>query len=214
MKKINYFIVILALVSFVPAEFAKANIGIETEAEVRVLTPNENPINLRRLDLQKKLFQEKMEDHRANFQKAREDFKNSTPDTRNIMRTEFRAKFVERFDFAVEKLSDFQNRMSAKIEKDQSTGVNVLNSKLKLEESISFMAEIKLDIEKLKSILSERYAEEEREAKKEEVKVLVEEIKTGIKSSHKALKESFVELHKSKTQVRVETSTSAEININ
>ena len=156
-----------------------------------------------------------MEDHRADFQKAREDFKNSTPDTRNMMRTEFRTKFVERFDFAVEKLSDFQNRMSAKIEAESKAGFDVSDSKLKLGESVSFMAEIKLDIEKLKSLLGERYAEDEREAKKEEARVLVEKIKTEIKSSHMALRQSIVELNRAKAEsIQVESSINTEVNVN
>lgn len=203
------------IASFVQVSQAGANVGLETRAEVRVTAPNEDIINLRRIDLQNKLFRERMEENRTNFQKAREDFKNSKPDNRNIMRSEFRAKFVERFSFAVEKLSDFQTRMSARIQKEQSMGVDVSKATIKLEESISFMAEIRIDIEKLKSILSERHAEQERETKREEVRILVEKIKTSIKASHMALRESIVELNKARSESnKVESSTKVRVNVN
>lgn len=209
--------VLLAVAFFAPADVinANANIGLEASTEVRVSPPNENIINIRRLDLQKKLFKEKVENNRAEFARARENFQNATPDTRNIMRSEFRAKFLERFKFTIEKLSDFQTRMSARIENEASAGVDVSLAKIKLEESISLMAEIEMNIEKLKSVLEERYAEDEREAKKEEVKNLVEKIKSDIKSSHMALRESMSELVKAKTQnAQVETSIETEINVN
>ncbi|MEZ4103121.1 MAG: hypothetical protein R3B55_00940 [Candidatus Paceibacterota bacterium] len=216
MKKIKYGIILIIFVSFLPINKTNANleIGADAKAEVRIDSPRENTINLRRLDLNKRLFKEEVKEKVDAFQKARDAFKNSSSDNRNIMRSEFRAKFVERFKFTLDKLSEFQTKMSARIKSEENAGVDVSKSEVKLEESISFMAEIESDISKLKSLMDEKYSEDERSAKKEEAKVLVERIKTNLKSSHMALKESLRELHAAKVEVKVETSTDIEANLN
>lgn len=213
MKKSNYFIVLLVAASFIPSGFANANInmGIEASTEVRIAPPGESKLDLRRLDLQKRLFKEEVSEKRAEFQKSKEAFKNSTSDTRNIMRSEFRAKFAERFKFTIDKLSEFQTRTEAKIESEKNLGTDVSKANIKLEESKALSAQVSTDIESLKSLLEERYSENERDAKKREAKILVEKIKTDIKLSHEALKDVFKEL-RSASSASVDVEISTEIN--
>ncbi len=215
MKSFKYIFMTALLVSLFPGG-VKANVGtnLEIGAEARVGAPFENGINLRRLDLQKKLSVEEVEERRAEFQEAREAFKNATVDTRNIMRSEFRAKFTERFKFTADKLSEFQTRMELRLETENNMGTDISKAKVKLEESKSFMVQIEKDIESLRALLEERYAEDEREAKKEEARKLVEAIKTGIKSSHLALKECVQELRLAKASAQADVDVSLEANVN
>ena len=211
MKSLKNILIYTILISISPS-LANANIELQSGAEARIRTPSENRLDLRKLDLQKKLFREEVDERRNEFQEAREAFKNSTSDTRNIMRSEFRAKFAERFKFTLDKLSEFQTRADARLQTEANLGVDISKAKVKLEESKSFYAQINTDIESLKSLLEERYAEDERETKKEEARILIEKIKTGIKSSHEALKEVFQELRLAKSQSQ-ETEVSTEVNI-
>lgn len=211
MKSLKYIAIITLLVSAFPF-VSKANIGVESESKVQVNAPFENGIHLRKLDLQNKLWKEEIEEHKDRYQKAREAFKNSTSDTRNMMRAEFRMTFVERFTFAYTKLSEFQTRMDAKIEVEENAGVETEKSETKLEESKSFMVTIQADLQALKALLNERYAEDEKEAKKEEAKALVEKLKTNTKASHEALRESLKELRLAKLEV--ETSAQVELDNN
>lgn len=211
MKSLKYIVIATFLLSAFPF-VSKANIGLEAESKVQINAPFENAINLRKLDLQKKLWKEEIEEHKDRYQKAREAFKNASSDTRNMMRAEFRTTFVERFTFAYDKLSEFQTRMEAKIEAEQNTGIETEKSEIKLEESKSFMVTIQADLQSLKALLDERYAEDEREAKKEEAKALVEKLKMNIKASHGALRESLKELRLAKLEV--ETSTQVELDSN
>ncbi len=214
MKSYTYITIFIVLAALFPAT-GKAMIELESEAKVNVEAKQEGGIHLRKLDLQKRLFQERVEDHRADFHKAREAYKNAGPETRNMMRADFRQKFINRFDFAYKKLGDFQARMDARITKEAGTDVDTSKAKMKLDESISVMASIQADIASLKDLLSERYTDEEREAKKEEVKKLVEELKADIKFSHNTLKESFKELRaamEAKMNVEASINTNASVN--
>ena len=193
MKSLNIVIIFTLLISIFPTP-SQANIELEVESKKNMQVPFENGIQLRKLDLQNKLFREKVEDHRADFKKAKEAFKNSTSDTRNIMRAEFRSKFYERFKFTYDKLSEFQEKVESRISVEENNGVDTAEATVKLEESKLFLVEVNRDVESLKSLMNERYAEEERDVKKEQAKVLVEKIKNGIKSSHIAIKESVKEL--------------------
>ncbi len=209
MKTFTKIIVFTFLISVFPS-YAKADIEIvgqsETRTGVQFENMMENKINLRRLDLNKKLFKEEVADKREEFKNSREDFKNSSPETRNMLRADFRAKFTERFKFTSDKLMDFQTRVQTKINSEKSAGVNVEQAQIKLDQSISLNTEISADIESLKNLLEERYSEDERSAKKEKARILVENIKKNIKASHGFLKESMKEL-------RLAISTKAEINL-
>ncbi|MDQ5883497.1 MAG: hypothetical protein QG654_411 [Patescibacteria group bacterium] len=212
MKSLKYFFITALLITLFPSSsLANAELG----AEARVGAPFENGINLRRLDLKNKLFKEEIEEKKAELEEAREAFKNASPETRNIMRSEFRAKFAERFKFTLEKITEFQTRVEVQIVIEKNKGTDVSKAEAKLEESKSFMSQIEDDIESLKALLSERYAEDEREAKKEEARILVEKIKTGIRSSHAALKESVRELRLVRAaNQNTELSAEAEVETN
>ena len=211
MKSLKNILIYAILISISPS-LANANIELQSGVEARISTPSENRLDLRKLDLQKKLFKEEIDERRNEFQEAREAFKNSASETRNIMRSEFRAKFIERFKFTLDKLFEFQTRTEVRLETERSLGTDVSKAKVKLDESKSFYAQINTDIESLKSLLEERYSEEERDEKKEEARILVEKIKAGIKSSHDALKEVFQELRLAKSQSQ-EAEVSAEVNV-
>ncbi|MEZ4210735.1 MAG: hypothetical protein R3B39_00315 [Candidatus Paceibacterota bacterium] len=210
MKKYKYLIVIALFFGLFPSQ-GNAEIGVRAESKVKVESSSESKIDLRKLDLQKRLFQENNKDERGEFMKAREAFMNASSETRNMLRNEFRGKFVARFEYAQKKLAEFQSRMDVKLEEEAKAGVDTTLAEAKLEESISFMAKIEADVSKLQSILNEKYSEEERAAKKEEVKKLVEDLKTNIKASHNALKESFKEL-RAAIKAKMEVETSVEIN--
>lgn len=177
----------------------------------------ENKINvnmgLKRLDLQNKLFKKEMEDIRSEYKQAREEYMNARTESKTILKTEFRMKFVERFNFAYDKLSDFQTRMEARIKQEASAGVNTEKAQFKLDESLSFMAGIKANISSLKDLVSKEYSDSEKEAKKEEAKKLVDSLKADIKASHNALKEAFKEL-KSAKGFMVESETEIEVENN
>lgn len=209
MKSLQYIAIVIILLSVFPFT-SRANVELGAESKIHVDAPFEDGIHLRRLDLQNKLWKEEIEEHRDKYQKARESFRNATSDTRNMMRTQFRMTFIERFAFAYTKLGEFQTRMEARIETVSDVGLDTSKSETKLEESQSFMVAIHADLEKLKALLDERYAEDEKEAKKEEARALVEKLKTNIRASHEALRESMKELH----SVKIEASEKVESDNN
>ncbi len=211
MKSLKYIIVVTFLLSVFPF-VSRANIELESESKLQINAPFENGIHLRRLDLQNKLWKEEIEEHKDRYQKAREAFRNSTSDTRNMMRTEFRMTFIERFTFVYNKLSEFQTRMEAKIEVEENAGVDIEKSEAKLEESKSLMVTIKADTDKLKALLNERYAEDEKEVKREEARTLVERLKTNIKASHEALRESLKEIRQAKLEVEASAKIESDTN--
>lgn len=210
-------IALLMLITFLlpSLSFAETNsISVEARSKAKVESNIETKLNDRRMELQKRLFKEEISDIRSEFQKAREEYKesnDSNKEEREVKKKEFRAKFTERFKFTLGKLSDFQKRMEVKLDTESKAGVDVSKSKIKLDESISFMSKIEADIASLKEILDKDYTEEQRESKKKEAKELVEKIKTNIKASHSALKESLKELRiaksiEVKSEVKVEAS--------
>jgi hypothetical protein len=210
MKSLKFILTFAILVSIFPFSLS-ANMGIETKARI---TPPNN-IDLRRLDLQNRLFRQEIDVRKSEFLKAREAFLSSTSDTRNIFRSEFRIKFVERFEFTLNKIEELQMAAQIKIDAETDNGWNTEASQLKLENSIELSAKANKNLENLKSLLSERYAEDERVSKKEQAKILVEQIKEEIKDSHLNLKESIKELRKSKSQeTEIETDGEIELEVN
>ncbi len=210
-------IALLMLITFLlpSLSFAETNnISVEARANAKVESNIETKLNDRRIELQKRLFKEEVSDIRSEFQKAREEYKESSDsnkEEREMKKKEFRAKFAERFKFTLDKLSDFQKRMEIKLDAESKAGVDVSKSKIKLDESISFMSKIEADIASLKAILDKDYTEEQRDSKKKEAGDLVEKIKTNIKASHSTLKESLKELRiaksiEVKSEVKVEAS--------
>ncbi len=177
----------------------------------------DNKINInmgiKRLDLQNKLFKKEMEDIRLEYKEARDQYMNAREESKTFLKTEFRMKFVERFNFAYEKLANFQTRMEARIKQEASAGVDTEKAQVKLDESVSFMADIKVNISSLKDLVSKEYSDSEKEAKKEEARKLVNALKADIKASHNALKEAFKEL-KSAKGFMVESNTEVKIENN
>lgn len=183
---------------------------------IRVGVEVEDNINNRRIELQKKLFKQEIEDRRSDFERIKEEYRelresdDANKEEREMKKKEFRAKFAERFKFTIEKLSEFQERMKTRLETESKAGIDVSKSEVKLNESISFMASIESDISSLKTLLDSDYTESEREVKKKEAKELVEKIKANIKASHAALKESLKELRIAKS---AEVELGAEVEV-
>ena len=59
MKSLKNILIYAILISISPS-LANANIELQSGVEARISTPSENRLDLRKLDLQKKLFKEEM----------------------------------------------------------------------------------------------------------------------------------------------------------
>lgn len=170
------------------------NTSLATEAvetEIKSETNLEYKVDLRKLQLRNELNKNATEEKKERLQEARENYLGATDEERSSLRKEFRNRFIERFVFSVNKLSEFQIRLGARLDKMTEEGLDTVEAKLRLSEAKVKLDLVKIKIETLKTTLSTEYKDEERDVKKEEVKKLVEEIKSEIKEVYQKMKEVF-----------------------
>ena len=184
---------IATLLFLVPILFFPQNskATIDVDATIKTETHADYKIDLRKLQLKSELNKNATEEKKERLQESRENYLRATDEERESLRKEFRNRFIERFVFSVNRLSEFQIRLGARLDKMTAEGLDTVEAKLKLSEAQVKLDLVKIKIENLKATLSAEYSDEERESKKEEVKNNVEEIKTGIKETYQKMKEVF-----------------------
>lgn len=175
-------ILLLSLVLISPIN-AKADNDLDNRRP-RIETP-------RKIQLNKQLLKGAVEDRRERLQEAREAYKNSEGEERNVLRREFRNRFLERFDFTITKMMDLSERLSMKLEEMNQEGKDTTEAESYLNETNSKLEEAKNKLESLREILNTEYSEEDGATKREEVKSLVEGIKEDIKSAHESMRKTL-----------------------
>ena len=111
----------------------KSSAEVDANLKTRINVSSEQRIDIKRPALGQKLWQEKVADKKAEFQKAREAFLTANQDRREELKMNFRGVFVERFEFAYRKLSEFQTRLDARLEKEAMAGVDTSKAEIKLK---------------------------------------------------------------------------------